>query len=80
MSEPFIGTCDSCHFEDIPVKNYNTSRFAEKELRENKFCVICSNTLISNHVTYPGQYPNWLGDIAYCVNAIIQEIRKSRDG
>lgn len=80
-NEHFIGSCDSCGFKDILVKNFNTTKFGQegKEIRTNNFCDLCSHTLISGHVSYPAQYPNWIGALGYIGNAILQEIRSLKN-
>lgn len=80
-NEYFIGECDSCHFKDIEIKTYRTDFWGSegREERMHNFCDICSHTLISHHVSYPGQYPNWIGALGYIGNAIIKAIKEKNE-
>jgi len=75
-----IGICHSCSFEDIEIREYSKSFSGSPERTKTWLCEICAKTLLSRAHLYPSlAYPAWVSGIAYCANAIIQEIRKLKE-
>lgn len=77
MNEIKIGTCTSCHFENILVETYRGSVLRPEPM---DFCKVCAGSYIGNAAIYPNQYePATLYQaLGYCTNLILQAIEKSQ--
>ena len=77
MPKTTNGTCESCYFEDIEVKEY-----PDEKNNPIKLCGICAGSLLSKSITYPSLYNSdtrlICSSVGWIANKILQEIKNAK--